>query len=373
VKSRKWARRDGLVAMHQIAGVGWHTLDRLLTAGWDPSSDQVDSYLTLLEGKVASKKVKEHICQKWGAELVSRTLEELSRRNIAAVTVWDPDYPDSLKQLPQPPWVLYVKGDRNLLKSSGLGVVGARKPTNYGKIAARRLAKDVAAQGWTVVSGLAAGIDGEAHRAALGVDGKTIAVLGSGVDVVYPKHHRALYEEICRRGAVVSEASPGTQPHPGLFPQRNRLISGLTHGTLVVEAAERSGSLITADCAMEQGREVFAVPGPITSELSRGTNRLIQQGAKCVTCVEDIWEEFSFFTPAPAPSTSAEHSRQTEPMKSLCEEERRIYAYIKEEPRSLEEIASHVEYPLQEMHRYLVQLQMKGLIRQLPGARFVQC
>ena len=202
-----------------------------------------------------------------------------------------------MKEIAQPPWVLYIKGMSPSFPTACLAVVGTRQPTNYGRRVARKMAAEIASRGWVVVSGMAAGIDSEAHRGALEADGKTVAVLGTGVDVVYPRHLRSLYAELVEKGAVCSEMPPGTAPHPGLFPRRNRIISGLSVGTLVVEAAERSGALITADFSMEQGREVFAVPGPVTSEKSAGTNRLIQQGAKCVTGVQDILEEFPSLVP----------------------------------------------------------------------------
>lgn len=358
--------RDGLIAMHQIQGIGWHTLHKLLEAGWNPAGEVTSDLLHHLRDLRVPESTVERIRRTWTPSFIRRVKEELMRRNIAAVTFFDPEYPEYLKEIAQPPWVLYIKGDVSLLSTACLAVVGTRQPTNYGRRVARKMAAEIASRGWAVVSGMAAGIDSEAHRGALEADGKTIAILGTGVDVVYPKHLRSLYAELAKKGAVCSEMPPGTAPHPGLFPRRNRIISGLSLGTLVVEAAERSGALITADFSMEQGREVFAVPGPVTSEKSVGTNRLIQQGAKCVTCVQDILEEFpSLVQTSRAPAESAEPS-------DLLSEERLVLSFVKDEPVHIDELKEQISLPPGEIHRHLLSLQLKKRIRQLPGSRFVR-
>jgi DNA processing protein len=224
------------------------------------------------------------------------------------VTFTDPDYPPLLRQIPDPPLALYVLGDRACLSTPQLAVVGSRNPTPGGRENARAFARALAEAGLTITSGLALGIDGEAHRGALEADGRTIAVTGTGLDRVYPATHRALAHEIAARGALVSEFAIGSPPRAEHFPVRNRIISGLSLGTLVVEAAERSGSLISARLAGEQGREVFAIPGSIQSPLSRGCHRLIRQGAKLVETAQDILEELSAlagFQAAAAPVTAA--------------------------------------------------------------------
>lgn len=358
--------RDGLIALHQFRGIGWRTLHTLLEAGWSPAEGSASDILERLEGGRIPKGTAERIRAKWGPSFVRKVKEELKRRRITAVTVFDPEYPEYLKEIAQPPWVLYIKGDPSLLSEVCFAVVGTRKPTHYGKRVARRIGVEIASRGWVVVSGMAAGIDTEAHRGALEAEGRTVAVLGSGVDVVYPKHLRALYAELVHKGAVCSEMPPGTAPRPGLFPQRNRIIAGLSVGTLVVEAAERSGALITADFSMEQGREVFAIPGPITSEKSVGTNRLIQQGAKCVTGVEDILEEFPSLVRTPAsPAKPAEPS-------DLSPEERRLLSLLEDEPVHMDELVERISLPAGQIHRHLVSLLLKKRIRQLPGSRYVK-
>lgn len=218
----------------------------------------------------------------------------LRAREIAILTRLDPGFPQRLREIPDPPIALYVKGTLVPEVDRILGVVGTRKPTTYGKETTETLTAELVAEGFTIVSGMARGIDGIAHRAALLGDGQTIAVLGCGVDIIYPPEHRALYGDIIGKGgSVVSEVPPGHTVLKGLFPARNRLISGLSLGVLVTEGAQDSGSLITARLALEQGREVFAVPGPITSYLSAGPTQLIKQGAKLVTTVTDILEELN--------------------------------------------------------------------------------
>lgn len=215
----------------------------------------------------------------------------LNFTNHHLVTFLDPDYPQLLKEIPDPPLALFVIGDRCLLMSPQLAIVGSRNPSNLGRETAQQFAHYLANVGLTITSGLALGIDAAAHHGALAAKGKTIAVCGTGLDTVYPAKHRDLAEHISQTGAIVSEFPLGTKPHPYNFPQRNRIISGLSVGTLVVEAAVRSGSLITAHAALEQGREVFAIPGSIHNPLAKGCHQLIRQGAKLVETAHDILED----------------------------------------------------------------------------------
>ena len=231
--------------------------------------------------------------------------KEILEKEIKIVTRIDTGFPEPLKQIPDPPIVLFVKGDLNtrfpelMVFNSGnlaptIGVVGTRKPTSYGKEVTQKLTRELVAYGFTIVSGMARGVDGIAHRTALELGGKTIAVLGCGVDIIYPPEHKDLYGNILEKGnAIISEVPPGHTVLKGLFPARNRIISGLSLGVIITEGAEDSGSLITARLATEQGKEVFAVPGPITSYLSVGPAKLIKQGAKIVTRVEDVLEELN--------------------------------------------------------------------------------
>ena len=222
----------------------------------------------------------------------AREIERLQATEISVTTLGEADYPEALRWIPEPPPVLYIWGTLRHEDSLAVAVVGSRKPSPYGQLAAQRLSTELAQYGFTVVSGLARGVDSLAHQGALQAGGRTIAVLGSGINVVYPPEHRRLYEAIRDQGAVVSEFPFDTKPDRWNFPRRNRIISGLTLGTLVVEASDQSGSLHTARHALEQGREVFAVPGRIDVPSSRGTNNLIKRGAKLVEGIDDILEEF---------------------------------------------------------------------------------
>ena len=224
---------------------------------------------------------------------VEAELQKLLRTNARLVTRADDNYPVNLTHLHDPPPFLYVHGDLLPTDRFAIAVVGSRSASTYGRTMARELARGLAEKGVTVVSGLARGIDAEAHRATIAAGGRTLAVLGSGVDVIYPSEHRGLAQEVTTHGALVSEFSLGSKPDAMHFPYRNRVISGLTLGTVVVEANEKSGSLITARCALEQNREVFAVPGNVTSDRSRGPHRLIKEGAKLVEGVEDILSEIA--------------------------------------------------------------------------------
>jgi DNA processing protein len=363
--------RDGLAAIHHIPGVGWNTMARLLKAGFLPDQDLTPSVIDALRHNGISPKMVKLLKQKWNPAWIKQVKEGLKNKKIEVITYFCDEYPLLLKEIAMPPWVLYIKGNAGLLRETSLAVVGTRRPTPYGLKVTKQLVREMVEAGFVIASGMANGIDGAAHRTALEHRGKTVAVLGCGADVVYPKNHRALYDEIVRTGTVVSESIPGTTPHPGLFPARNRIISGLSRGTLVIEAAERSGSLITADFSLEQGREVFAVPGPITSVQSRGTLQLIRQGAKCVVCGNDILEEFYDWTPGKQKQAEA-HDRQKQ---DFDEKEEKILSYFDtDEPVPLPLLLEKGgrEFPPGEIQRILLQLELKKAVLQLPGARFVR-
>lgn len=279
-----------LIALHQITGVGWHTIDRLLAHGWIPG----EKITPILEKAQLSRSLIHRIQQKFQLPFIQHVKRTIEERRIQTITRFDSAYPTYLKEIAQPPWILYVLGDQGLLQTPCLAIVGTRTPTPYGLRMTQKFAFQLSRHGFTIVSGLANGVDTEVHQSVLEENGKTVAVLATGVDVIYPKRNRQLYQKILETGVIISESAPGIQPHPGLFPQRNRLISGLSLGTLVVEAAKKSGSLITANYSLEQGREVFAIPGPIDSPFSQGTLQLVQEGAKCVKEIDDILEELSF-------------------------------------------------------------------------------
>lgn len=286
--------------------------------------------------------------------------EQWRKKGIKVCSFYDKDYPLLLKDTYSPPALLFYRGflpEEKVL----IAIVGARKASAYGKNVSRMLAEALAAAGVCVVSGAARGIDKAAHEGAL-LSGNTVAVLGCGVDVAYPPENRKLLEAIAEKGAVISEYPPGTAPQAGFFPARNRIINGLSKGVLVVEAAQRSGALITADYALEEGRDVFAVPGSIFSESSQGTHRLLKQGAKIVDCVDDILEEYSIKV-----------AKQITKEISLSLEEQKVYDVLTiETPLDLEEIVLKSQLTAANAAYILLQLELRGLAVEHSGKRYIR-
>lgn len=290
----------------------------------------------------------------------TRAFTQVQRLGVQAVTLADDEYPALLKEIYAPPPVLFIKG--TLLPTDGLAlaVVGTRSATAYGRLVAERFVSALVENGVTIVSGLARGIDAVAHRVTLEHGGRTIAVLGSGVDVIYPNEHRSLAEAISAGGALISEYAPGTKPERDNFPARNRLIAGLTRGALILEAGEVSGALITARMALEQNREVFAVPGNVTSAASAGTNALIRQGeAKLVTRVEDILEEIN-------PGLVAEQLRLVDLLPDN-EVERVLLRALSAEPLHVDDLARAADLPVATVSSTLTMLELKGMVKHAGG------
>jgi DNA processing protein len=284
-----------------LPGVGSILRKRLLDHFGSPEAIFAATAGELRAVHMVGPKLADAIATLAGSRIAEETIDLCRRRGVAILPEGVAGYPRLLSQIDDPPPMLFVKGRLEPCDGLAVSIVGARHATAYGRRIAFQLAGGLARAGYTIVSGLARGIDAAAHRGALDAGGRTLAVLGSGVLSVYPPEHAELAVEVAGRGAVISEAPPLATPIPGAFPSRNRIVSGLSLGTLVVEAADRSGALITALLAGEQGREVFAVPGPIDGRMSRGSNRLIQDGAKLVTNVDDVLEELGpLFEPTPA-------------------------------------------------------------------------
>lgn len=296
--------------------------------------------------------------RKWAQEEVSR----MEAKGVELLAFSSQLYPQRLRQIYDPPPLLYFRGELTEGDGLALAIVGSRLATVYGRLVAERLAFQLAKRGITIVSGMARGIDSAAHRGALQAGGRTIAVLGCGVDVVYPPENRELMNQIADHGAVLSEFPLGTSPEPGNFPQRNRLISGLSLGVIVVEAGQKSGALITAQSALEQGREVFAIPGNINARASKGANQLIKEGAKLVAGVDDILEELGMVGEALA----------NEPPPQLEGEEAIIFALLSSEPLHVDRIIRQTKYPSSRVLSTLLSLELKGLVRQLSGKQFVR-
>jgi DNA processing protein len=280
---------------------------------------------------------------------------------FALLTPQDPEYPAALRAIADPPQTLYVRGKLVEADRTAVAVVGSRRASPYGVAVAEWLGRELARNGVTVVSGLARGIDAAAHRGALQGGGRTIAVLGCGVDIIYPPEHGRLVAQITGAGAVLSEYPPGTPPLKHQFPRRNRLISGLALGVVVVEGREDSGALITADCALDQGREVFAVPGPVFAQTSVLPHRLLQQGAKLATTVEDILEELHLpMRPVLTPSVA------------LIGAQAAVYAQLTLDPQHIDVVALRSGLPIAEVARTIVALELQGMVRALAGQRYVR-
>jgi len=314
-------------------------------------------------------------------ELAQDELGKAAAADARIVALDDPGYPAQLKQIYDPPLILYVRGNEAVISQPGIALVGTRHPTPYGSGMAERLACDLAARGLVIFSGMARGIDTAGHRGAIAAKGKTVAVWGTGVDEVYPKENKRLAEQILALGgAIISEFPIGTFPAPQNFPIRNRIISGISLGVLVVEAAEYSGTRITARCALEQNREVFAVPGNVTNKGSWTPNTLIKQGAKLVATWEDIWEELPTqvrltLQPQGGNESQDEQTASLFGEAELSPHEKKILALLKaDESTHIDEIVERLEPALSssEIFAALFELELAGKVKQLPGKNFVK-
>ena len=336
---------------------------------------------------------------------IERELELIHKYGCQVVTRYDAAYPTHLKEIDTPPFVLYVKGELTPEDAFSVSVVGSRNAKDYGRKVGYRLSYQLAQRGVTVVSGLAKGIDTSAHRGALDAGGRTIAVMGNGLSVIYPATNSNLAEKIEVSGALVSEFPMAARPKPGNFPRRNRIISGLTLGTVIVEASNRSGALITARLAAEQNREVFAVPGEIFSELSAGTHRLINDGAKLINTVDDLLNELprrvlnqiqSQTSPSPVPNMEVESTQaspveksdtkrvppqrspearqpvSTPPPLDLTPDERTIFEAIEVPSSHIDTIVRTTQLPISQVSSVLLMLELKGIVQQLPGKQFTK-
>jgi DNA processing protein len=314
-------------------------------------------------------------------ELAQDEIARAAAANVRVISLDDSAYPSQLKQIYDPPLILYVRGDDAVISQPGVALVGTRHPTPYGLGMAERLSCDLGARGLVIFSGMARGVDTAGHRGALAGKGKTVAVFGTGVDVTYPKENTRLMDQILASGgAVISEFSMGTFAAPQNFPIRNRIISGISLGVLVVEAAEYSGTRITARCALEQSRDVYAVPGNVTNKNSWGPNTLIKQGAKLVATWEDVWEELPTdvrlrLQPQGADESPAGQTASLFQENELPPHEKKIFALLKaDEATHIDEIVERLEPGLSssEIFAALFELELAGKVKQLPGKNFVK-
>ncbi|MGO4543863.1 DNA-processing protein DprA [Paenibacillus sp. 2TAB23] len=368
-------RRKMIIAFHEISGIGWHAIQKAVQHQfWNKPLWSIEDLLAIGlqrgQAKAAADRYAEH---PW--ILTEEPSAAAQKVNAVALTPYDAAYPQMLKEIAQPPWVLYVRGRLELLQRPAIAIVGTRVPTAYGRQAAVSLAKELSRSGLTVVSGLAKGIDGKAHEAALGGAGGTIAVLPTPIDRCYPPENLSLFHSIAEQGLLVSETPIGTSLHPGQFHQRNRIIAALSVGTVVVEGATRSGSLITARHASDMSRELFAIPGPIYSPKSEGPNELIKRGeAKLITGMQDIIEELNWL---PAALQAYKEADKTSTSKldtkgdQLTPEESKLIALLRDQPLSINELHELSAIPFGHLNALLLNLCIKRKIELQPGSIYI--
>jgi DNA processing protein len=354
------------LALSLVPGVGSILIKRLLERFKTPEAVFRAPMKELLKIEGLGVKVAGEIQRGPSEKVVRRELSLIKEVGGKIITLRDDDYPKRLKDIYDPPALLYMRGELKSEDELAIAIVGSRKTSPYGRWFTEKIGQDLARHGITVVSGMARGIDSVGHKGALQGGGRTIAVLGCGVDVIYPSENRNLFYQIIEQGAVLSEFPMGSPPEGGHFPRRNRIISGLSIGVVIVQASAESGSLITAGYALEQGREVFAVPGNVGAEGSRGTNRLIKEGAKLVDSTEDILEEI-----LPQWERGKETPSSTEaPFPDLSKEEKTLYGLLGETPLHIDAIIRETQLDPGKVSSLLLNLELKGLINQWPGKCF---
>jgi DNA processing protein len=350
------------VGFNLVKGIGSVRLQALLdhfgdlALAWQAPADALQA--AGLSGKLA-----ERVAQVRSGVDLDKYLAKVNAQGITILT-WDDElYPPRLKEIDQPPPVLYVRGALTTEDSWAVSVVGTRRASAYGRQVAEELATYLAANGVTVVSGLARGVDAIAHQSALKAGGRTIAVLGCGIDRIYPPEHTHIAEKMIASGALISDYAPGTPPDASNFPPRNRIISGLSLATVVVEAGETSGALITAQFALDQGREVFAVPGNILAPQSKGTNKLIAQGARPMLSVRDLLDVLNL--------TRVTEERLVRKVLPTDETESKLMSVLTHEPLHMDEIRNQTGLPIERVSATLVIMELKGLVRQVGGLNYV--
>ena len=368
--------RDGLLAwltLQSIDGVGDRTLLRLVNLCGSATAVLVASSDELIQGG-CSRDLADTIRRGPDSSVrrqIDRQITTIDRLKIRVVTIYDRAYPRRLKTIADPPPLLYITGQLVPEDEAAVAIVGGRRATPSGRAVTEDLARDLAGNGFTIVSGLARGIDAAAHRGALAGKGRTIAVLGCGIDRTYPSEHETLRRQIEAHGAVIAELPVGSPPHNHHFPRRNRIISGLSLGVLVAEAATNSGSLITAKLALEQGREVFAVPGSVREEACRGSNGLIKEGAKLIECAADILDELR---PQLEPSSRVRISAApvTETPIGFGKDETVVYDALSYDPCSVDAVIEQTGLSAAQVAATLLALELRGRVRQLPGQQYMR-
>lgn len=362
------SQHDSFLILNAIPGLGPIRIKKLVNHFSNPAKVLSASAQSLWQTGIVSQKIARNIVRFDPCAFLEKEYRAASQQGIDMITIDESRYPSALREIVDPPPVLYIKGNITDEDQTALALVGSRRASVYGIAIAEKFALQLSDYGITVVSGMARGIDTAAHRGALRARGRTIAVLGSGFLNIYPKENKKLSEKIADHGVVVSEFPMETAPLSGNFPRRNRIISGLSLGVIVVEAAKKSGALITADFALEQGKDVFAVPGKVDSPSSFGVNNLIKQGAKLISSIEDVVEELGL---------EIKRSLENQPKSFLSQEgltdiEAKVFSFIPASGIALDVLMDHCQISFPKLSRALISLTLKKRIKQLPGKIFAQ-
>jgi DNA processing protein len=362
-----------MLAIHLTPGVGPRIATALLERFESPAAVLRATIAELCDVPHIGPKLAQYLTRAAGNPEINVELERVAKAQIRLLVKDTPEYPASIASIPDPPLLLYVRGELTPADACAVALVGSRQCTDYGRRIAARLATGLARAGATVISGLARGIDGVAHRASLEAGGRTIAVLAGGLSRIYPPEHKELADQVAASGALMTESSMAQEPLPGLFPARNRLISGLSRVVIIVEAGEGSGALHTAHHAAEQGRTVMAVPGPVDAAASAGCNALIRDGVALCRGVDDVLEELhgvstveQIAKAGAAPTPTVEKA----PPPSLTDEQRRIWDFLVGGAKTVDEMAQQLGLAAQQLGAGLMMMEMKRVVRRLPGNRY---
>lgn len=350
------------VGFNLIKGIGAVRMQGLVAYFGDMETAWNSSPADLAEAGLGAKVIERVLLARQSVSL-DKVWEKIESQGIKILTWGDEAYPARLKEIDQPPPVMYIRGEYLPDDLFAVAIVGTRKVTPYGRQVTEEIASFLAANGMTVISGLARGVDAIAHRTALKAGGRTIGILGSGVDKIYPPEHRGLAEQMIARGAIISDYAVGTPPDASNFPPRNRIISGLSLAVVVIEAAETSGALITAEFAAEQGREIFAVPGSILAPQSKGTNRLIQKGAQPLLTPDDLMQALDL--------TRIGAQKSARKLLPADETEARVLNVLGSEPLHVDEIRNQADLPIEKISATLAMMELKGMVRQVGGMNYV--
>ncbi len=358
---------EALLGLYSIPTIGPVRMRNLISALGSPEEVLLAGMRNLTKVEGIDHKTAEKIKAGPDTQFVQQQLEQMGTHQVGVLTYWDDAFPERLKRIYDPPAFLFYKGLTEILNDKMFAVVGSRMTSDYGRMITERLTGELVANGFTIISGFARGVDTQAHKAALKNNGATVAVLGNGLDTIYPSENKKLFEEITERGLFLTEYPMGTKPDAGNFPKRNRIISGMSSGVLVTEAGQKSGALLTAGYALDQNREVFAVPGSVFSGKSTGSNNLIKNGAKLVQNIDDILVELEGQYPA-----AVSHKKEQPDTSKLNGVYKKVFEILNSDPLHIDQIALQTELSPSEVLSTLLTLELGGYIRQMAGKMFIR-